>query len=119
MAAKQKASRVRVDQLGRWIGDPVDGPLTGTDTTGFDFTRSCPRDYAVSGFRAISRDAALSLNIISSFSYTVEMLIQAGIADDNPRVRELFYAALIKRGSRFFAEIGMHTGEMTLDEANA
>lgn len=33
---------------------------------------------AVSGFRAISRDAAIQLNIVSSFSYTIEMLIQAG-----------------------------------------
>ena len=33
---------------------------------------------AVSGFRAISREAALNLNIVSSFSYTIEMLIQAG-----------------------------------------
>jgi len=33
---------------------------------------------AVSGFRAISRDAALRLNIVSGFSYTIEMLIQAG-----------------------------------------
>jgi glycosyltransferase involved in cell wall biosynthesis len=33
---------------------------------------------AVSGFRAISRSAALHLNIISPFSYTIEMLIQAG-----------------------------------------
>lgn len=33
---------------------------------------------AVSGFRAMSRDAALQLNIISSFSYTIEMLIQVG-----------------------------------------
>lgn len=32
----------------------------------------------VSGFRAISRDAALRLNIVSSFSYTTEMVIQAG-----------------------------------------
>ena len=32
----------------------------------------------VSGFRAMSRDAALRLNIVSGFSYTVEMLIQAG-----------------------------------------
>lgn len=32
----------------------------------------------VSGFRAISRDAALQLNIVSPFSYTIEMLIQAG-----------------------------------------
>jgi hypothetical protein len=33
---------------------------------------------AVSGFRAISREAALQLNILSGFSYTIEMLIQAG-----------------------------------------
>ena len=33
---------------------------------------------AVSGFRAISRDAAMRLNIVSPFSYTIEMLIQAG-----------------------------------------
>lgn len=33
---------------------------------------------AVSGFRAISREGAFSINIISSFSYTIEMLIQAG-----------------------------------------
>lgn len=33
---------------------------------------------AVSGFRAISREAALRINIVSSFSYTTEMLIQAG-----------------------------------------
>lgn len=33
---------------------------------------------AVSGFRAISREAALKINIVSSFSYTTEMLIQAG-----------------------------------------
>ncbi|MHC4983790.1 MAG: glycosyltransferase family 2 protein [Planctomycetota bacterium] len=33
---------------------------------------------SVSGFRAMSREAALHLNIVSSFSYTIEMLIQAG-----------------------------------------
>lgn len=33
---------------------------------------------AVSGFRAISRNAAYKLNIISPFSYTIEMLIQVG-----------------------------------------
>ena len=33
---------------------------------------------AVSGFRAMSRQAALQLNIVSPFSYTIEMLIQAG-----------------------------------------
>lgn len=52
---------------------------------------------AVSGFRAISRDAALQLNIISPFSYTIEMLIQAGKKhmaitsvpiETNPKTRE-------------------------------
>lgn len=33
---------------------------------------------AVSGFRAMSRSAAMQINIVSSFSYTIEMLIQAG-----------------------------------------
>lgn len=33
---------------------------------------------AVSGFRAISREAAFQINILSSFSYTIEMLIQVG-----------------------------------------
>ena len=33
---------------------------------------------AVSGFRALSRSAALRLNIVSRFSYTTEMIIQAG-----------------------------------------
>jgi glycosyltransferase involved in cell wall biosynthesis len=33
---------------------------------------------AVSGFRAMSRDAAMRMNIVSRFSYTTEMLIMAG-----------------------------------------
>ncbi|UOM36770.1 glycosyltransferase family 2 protein [Acuticoccus sp. I52.16.1] len=33
---------------------------------------------AVSGFRAFNRNAALQFNIVSGFSYTIEMLIQAG-----------------------------------------
>ena len=33
---------------------------------------------AVSGFRALSREAALKTNIVSPFSYTLETLIQAG-----------------------------------------
>ncbi|MEO0427210.1 MAG: glycosyltransferase family 2 protein [Pseudomonadota bacterium] len=33
---------------------------------------------AVSGFRAYSRDAALTTNVLSEFSYTIETLIQAG-----------------------------------------
>jgi len=33
---------------------------------------------ATSGFRAMSRDAALRMNVLSGFSYTLETLIQAG-----------------------------------------
>lgn len=49
------------------IGSSVVRGLSGTDITD-----------AVSGFRAISRAAAQKINITSSFSYTTEMLIQAG-----------------------------------------
>jgi len=35
-------------------------------------------DDAVSGFRALSREAARQINIVSQFSYTTEMLILAG-----------------------------------------
>lgn len=34
---------------------------------------------AVSGFRAMSRQAAQQINIVSDFSYTIEMLIQASV----------------------------------------
>lgn len=36
---------------------------------------------AVSGFRAMSRELAMNLNVLSSFSYTIETLIQAGKKD--------------------------------------
>ncbi len=42
---------VRVDQFGQWIGDPLDGALTGSNANGTPFVRTCPRDMAVSGFR--------------------------------------------------------------------
>ena len=45
---------VKVDQLGRWIGDPVNGPVTGSTTSGTPFTKTCSRDYAVSGFQGRS-----------------------------------------------------------------
>ena len=52
---------------------------------------------AVSGFRAISRDAALKLFIVSDYTYTIESLIQAGAhrtsvasipIKTNPKTRE-------------------------------
>jgi glycosyltransferase involved in cell wall biosynthesis len=36
---------------------------------------------ATSGFRALSREAALKLNVVTTFSYTLETLIQAGNKD--------------------------------------
>jgi glycosyltransferase involved in cell wall biosynthesis len=49
------------------IGSYVVRTLSSTDITD-----------AVSGFRAISRDAAQRINITTDFSYTTDMLIQAG-----------------------------------------
>ncbi len=49
------------------IGSSVVRFLSGTDI----------RD-AVSGFRAISRKAAMRMNIVTGYSYTVESIIQAG-----------------------------------------
>ncbi len=62
---------------------------------------------ATSGFRAYSRDAALSLTVVSTFTYTLESLIQAGkgrlaVASvpvgTNPELR----------GSRLFASTGAY-----------
>ncbi len=38
---------------------------------------------ATSGFRAFSKDAALKINILSDFTYTLETIIQAGIKNIN------------------------------------
>ncbi len=52
---------------------------------------------AVSGFRAFSRDAAMQLNILTNYSYTVETILQAGkrnlavtsvCVGTNPKTRE-------------------------------
>jgi hypothetical protein len=73
---------------------------------------------ATSGFRAFSRDAALRLNVISRFSYTLETIIQAGkknIAltsvpvrtNDQLRPSRLFHSipAYIKRSMATIARI--------------
>ncbi len=56
-----------VKKLLQWLGSSVVRHLSGTDIPD-----------TVSGFRAISREAALKLNIVSPYSYTIEMIIQAG-----------------------------------------
>ncbi len=56
-------SKKRLQKLGSWVVRQASGT-------------SVPD--ATSGFRALSRHAALKLNIISEFTYTLESLIQAG-----------------------------------------
>ncbi len=51
----------------QFLGSHVVAQLSGIDVPD-----------AVSGFRAFSRQAAFNTNILSSFSYTIETLIQAG-----------------------------------------
>ncbi|MCA1799501.1 MAG: glycosyltransferase family 2 protein [Xanthomonadaceae bacterium] len=51
----------------QWLGSGIVRRLADADVAD-----------AVCGFRAISRDAALQLNVVSKFSYTTEMVIQAG-----------------------------------------
>lgn len=49
--------------------------------------------------------------------YLEEMFLQAGLLDDRPRTKELFYIAQLKRVLRVPAEIKMQTGELTLEQA--
>lgn len=51
-------------------------------------------------------------------TYLEEMFLLAGLTKEVPRADELFYAALIKRASRIYAETRMHAGLMSLEEAN-
>ena len=60
----------------------------------------------VSGFRAFSREAAIRTNIVSSFSYTIETVIQAGKkqlavssvpVETNPKTRESRLASSMPR----------------------
>ena len=56
-----------IKRLLQRLGSSAVRLLSGTEVTD-----------AVSGFRALSAGAARTLNIVSPFSYTIEMLIQAG-----------------------------------------
>jgi len=49
--------------------------------------------------------------------YIEEMFLQAGLLDQRPRTRELFYIAQLKRAARIPAELRMQTGEFTLRQA--
>jgi len=53
---------IRVDQLGRWIGAPVNRSATG-GVTGATYTKTCPRDAALSGFRGRSAQYVDQLDV--------------------------------------------------------
>jgi glycosyltransferase involved in cell wall biosynthesis len=56
-------SKRRLQELGSWVMRKVSGT---------------PVPDATSGFRALTREAALRINIVSEFTYTLESIIQAG-----------------------------------------
>ena len=60
------ATKQSLQRLGSWVVRRA----SGTDVPD-----------ATSGFRAYTRDAALRLNVVSRFTYTLETLIQAGKSD--------------------------------------
>lgn len=74
-----------LQMLGSWVVRKV----SGTDVPD-----------ATSGFRALTREAALRINIVSEFSYTLESIIQAG--KKRLAVAHLPVAAQATRPSRLF-----------------
>jgi hypothetical protein len=49
--------------------------------------------------------------------YCEEMLLQAGLLKDRPRVRELFYIAQLARAMRIPVELQIQTGEFSMQQA--
>src|SRR5262245_55982991 len=76
----------RLQTLGSWVVRKVSGTSV-PDTT--------------SGFRALTREAALRINIVSEFTYTLESIIQAG--KKRLAVAHLPIAARQTRPSRLFS----------------
>lgn len=74
------------------------------------------RKYVDNPIRSTCRDGG---RIEGWATYIEEMFLQAGIMDDIPRARELFYIALMKRAARVHIELEMQKGKYSLDEANA
>src|SRR5690606_5091694 len=46
-----------------------------------------------------------------------EMMLQAGLFDEQPRSRELVYVLLAQRAARALGDLRMHANEFTLEEA--
>jgi hypothetical protein len=49
--------------------------------------------------------------------YLEEMFLQAGLLDDLPRTKELFYIFQIARAARNRVEVGLHSNEFTIQDA--
>ena len=75
----------RLQGLGSWVVRKVSGTTIGD---------------ATSGFRALNREAALRINIVSEFTYTLESIIQAG--KKKMAVAHLPIASAETRQSRLF-----------------
>ncbi|MEL7534594.1 MAG: hypothetical protein AAFN10_25025 [Bacteroidota bacterium] len=68
------------------------------------------------------RRAPLLYNIFDSRNEGVataveEMFMQAGLYDDNPRVREIVYIMIAQRAARGLGSLYAHANEMTMEEA--
>jgi len=68
------------------------------------------------------RRAPLLYNIFDSHNEGIataveEMFMQAGLYNDNPRVREIVYIMLAQRAARGLGSLYAHANEMTMDEA--
>ncbi|HZF24863.1 MAG TPA: galactose oxidase-like domain-containing protein, partial [Steroidobacteraceae bacterium] len=52
---------IQVDQNGRWIGSPINRGVTGV-ASGASYTKTCPANYAISGYRGRSSTFADQLD---------------------------------------------------------
>ncbi len=67
--------------------------------------------------RPIRRDFMDSGRIEGWGFYCEEMMLQAGILQDRPRTRELFYIAQLARAARIPAELKIQSGEFSMQDA--
>ena len=71
---------------------------------------------------AVMRKEPLLYNIFDSRNEGMataveEMFMQAGLYDDNPRVREIVYIMIAQRAARGLGSLYAHANEMTMEEA--
>jgi hypothetical protein len=67
--------------------------------------------------RAVRRTSSDGTRAEGWAFYIEEMYLQAGLLNERPRTRELFYIAQLKRAARIRAELAMQTGEWSLQQA--